>query len=241
MSLTQLVQSIGPYSHLNQFYPICVYQPFINSKTATKSKQKELNQSNKSFNKILSGNQKIKRYSFTGQQSHSSYTKQQASEQQNIKQYEKYVSNNTKNDIRITKTMIKVKLKETLLEPSRSCSKKLTKDLVTARQLLQSKQQQTTQETFNSINEYRYDDVKSQRNDDSFMYVKIPTVMLKYKQTFEEVIIFQQTYICYNFNSKYSIKCMWLREDQLREDYFPLQQCYLRVVDCSPQIAITTN
>ncbi|CAL5980177.1 Hypothetical_protein [Hexamita inflata] len=27
---------------------------------------------------------------------------------------------------------------------------------------------------FNSLNEYRYDDVKSKRNDDSFMYVKIP-------------------------------------------------------------------
>ncbi|CAL6038899.1 Hypothetical_protein [Hexamita inflata] len=27
---------------------------------------------------------------------------------------------------------------------------------------------------FSSLNEYRYDDVKSKRNDDSFMYVKIP-------------------------------------------------------------------
>ncbi|CAL5977828.1 Hypothetical_protein [Hexamita inflata] len=27
---------------------------------------------------------------------------------------------------------------------------------------------------FNSLNEYRYDDVKYKRNDDSFMYVKIP-------------------------------------------------------------------
>ncbi|CAL6092531.1 Hypothetical_protein [Hexamita inflata] len=27
---------------------------------------------------------------------------------------------------------------------------------------------------FNSLNEYRYDDVKSKLNDDSFMYVKIP-------------------------------------------------------------------
>ncbi|CAL5997341.1 Hypothetical_protein [Hexamita inflata] len=26
----------------------------------------------------------------------------------------------------------------------------------------------------NSLNEYRYDDVKTKRNDDSFMYVKIP-------------------------------------------------------------------
>ncbi|CAL6006253.1 Hypothetical_protein [Hexamita inflata] len=44
-------------------------------------------------------------------------------------------------------------------------------------------------ESRRSLNEYRYDDVKSKRNDDSFMYVKIPIGQLQQaKQRWKRVV-----------------------------------------------------
>ncbi|CAL6097582.1 Hypothetical_protein [Hexamita inflata] len=158
-------------------------------KSKPKGSQQKQNKKNqikeliKSFNKILSGNQKQKGNSFAGQQNHNSSVKQRATTDQNpyiyIKQcemnncfdrkqqnknnddYKKNWKKHSWNQADVVQKLTKV-LQKTLKQQGNYFDRNNNKFNNNQRKL------------FNSLNEYRYDDVTSKRNNDSFMYVKIP-------------------------------------------------------------------
>ncbi|CAL6090917.1 Hypothetical_protein [Hexamita inflata] len=133
--------------------------------------------------KLLNDNQKPKGNSFTGQQNHNSSTKQRATTDQNpyiyIKQcemnncfdrkqqnknndaYKKNWQKHSWNQADVVQKLTKV-LQKTLKQQGNYFDRN------------NNKFNNNQGKLFNSLNEYRYDDVKSKRNDDSFMYVKIP-------------------------------------------------------------------
>ncbi|CAL6068319.1 Reverse_transcriptase (RNA-dependent DNA polymerase) [Hexamita inflata] len=147
------------------------------------SKKNQIKELVKSFNKILNGNQKPKGNSFTGQQNHNSSTKQRATTDQNpyiyIKQcemnncfdrkqqnknndaYKKNWKKHSWNQADVVQKLTKV-LQKTLKQQGNYFDRN------------NNKFNNNQGKLFNSLNEYRYNDVKSKRNDDSFMYVKIP-------------------------------------------------------------------
>ncbi|CAL6029841.1 Hypothetical_protein [Hexamita inflata] len=147
------------------------------------SKKNQIKELVKSFNKILNGNQKPKGNSFTGQQNHNSSIKQRATTDQNpyiyIKQcemnncfdrkqqnknndaYKKNWKKHSWNQADVVQKLTKV-LQKTLKQQGNYFDRN------------NNKFNNNQGKLFNSLNEYRYNDVKSKRNDDSFMYVKIP-------------------------------------------------------------------
>ncbi|CAL6109163.1 Hypothetical_protein [Hexamita inflata] len=146
------------------------------------SKKNQIKELIKSFNKILNGNQKPKGNSFTGQQNHNSSIKQRATTDQNpyiyIKQcemnncfdrkqqnknndaYKKNWKKHSWNQADVVQKLTKV-LQKTLKQQGNYFDRN------------NNKFNNNQGKLFNSLNEYRYNDVKSKRKDDSFMYVKI--------------------------------------------------------------------
>ncbi|CAL5978879.1 Hypothetical_protein [Hexamita inflata] len=146
-----------------------------------RSKKNQIKELVKSLNKILNGNQKPKGNSFTGQQNHNSSIKQRATTDQNpyiyIKQcemnncfdrkqqnknndaYKKNWKKHSWNQADVVQKLTKV-LQNTLKQQGNYFDRNNNKF-------------NNQGKLFNSLNEYRYDDVKSKRNDD-YVYVKIP-------------------------------------------------------------------
>ncbi|CAL6082960.1 Hypothetical_protein [Hexamita inflata] len=81
------------------------------------SKKNQIKELIKSFNKILSGNQKLKGNSFTGQQNHNSSTEQRAITNQNPFIY--FLSNLQKQLLRSKQQQIQQQLRETVQFPKR--------------------------------------------------------------------------------------------------------------------------
>ncbi|CAL6069623.1 Hypothetical_protein [Hexamita inflata] len=81
------------------------------------SKKNQIKELIKSFNKILSGNQKLKGNLFTGQQNHNSSTKQRAITNQNPFIY--FLSNQQKQLLRSKQQQIQQQLRETIQFPKR--------------------------------------------------------------------------------------------------------------------------
>ncbi|CAL6047723.1 Hypothetical_protein [Hexamita inflata] len=142
------------------------------------SKKNQIKELVKSFNKILNGNQKPKGNSFTGQQNHNSSTKQRATSDQNpyiyIKQCEMNNCFDRKQQNKINDAYKKNWKKHSWNQAD--VVQKLTK--VLQKTLKQqgnyfdrnnNKFNNNQGKLFNSLSEYRYDDVKSKRNDDSFI------------------------------------------------------------------------
>ncbi|CAL5982353.1 Hypothetical_protein [Hexamita inflata] len=139
------------------------------------SKKNQIKELVKSFNKILNGNQKPKRNSFTGQQNHNSSTKQRATTDQNpyiyIKQcemnncfdrkqqnknndaYKKNWKKHSWNQADVVQKLTKV-LQKTLKQQGNYFDRN------------NNKFNNNQGKLFNSLNKYRYNDVKSKCNDD---------------------------------------------------------------------------
>ncbi|CAL6052097.1 Hypothetical_protein [Hexamita inflata] len=192
----------GDYSAISKA-PEALQSPIQSCSSSTKNSFKQNDQSNtelskpkdsqqnqrkknqikeliKSFYKILSGNQKPKGNSFTGQQNHNSSAKQRATTDQNqyvyIKQcemkncFDRKQQNKNNDDYKKNWKKHSWNQADTV----QMITKVLQNTLIQQGSFFDRNNNKYQWKRFTSLNEHKYDEVKSKHNGDAFRFVKIP-------------------------------------------------------------------